>query len=107
MSATPASAGESRRNFARAEGLWYMRHAGVLARWPILAEGWAQRVEDRRLAAEAPGRGTGADAAAPGGSGAADGRADRRGLAGRHLEGDGGQEAQGGTGDGQAAAQAH
>lgn len=96
MSATPAPAGESRRNFAREEGLWYLRHAGVLARWPILAEGWAQRVEDRRLAAEAPGR-----------SGAAAGRSDRRGLAHRHLEGDGGQEAQGGTGDGQAAAQAH
>ena len=101
MSATPAPAGESRRNFAREEGLWYLRHAGVLARWPILAEGWAQRVEDRRLAAEAPGR-TGPTRAQARRTGGRIGRA-----AGRHLEGDGGQEAQGGTGDGQAAAQAH
>jgi hypothetical protein len=47
---------ESRRVFARAEGLWYLRHASVLARWPVLSEEWARRIEDRRLAAETPER---------------------------------------------------
>lgn len=38
------------RNFARPEGLHYMRHAEALARWPILDEEWARRIEARRLA---------------------------------------------------------
>ena len=54
--ADPAPApGETRRVFARAEGLWYLRHAAVLARWPILAESWARRVESRRLEGATPG----------------------------------------------------
>jgi hypothetical protein len=51
-----AAPAESRRNFARAEGVWYLRHASVLARWPILPEEWARRIEERRIAAQAPGR---------------------------------------------------
>ncbi len=38
------------RNFARPEGLHYLRHAAALARWPILDEEWARRIEARRLA---------------------------------------------------------
>ena len=30
---------------ARADLLWYLRHADALARWPVLREEWAQRVE--------------------------------------------------------------
>ena len=37
------------RNFARPEGLHYMRHAEALARWPVLDEEWARRIEARRL----------------------------------------------------------
>jgi hypothetical protein len=40
------------RNFARPEGLWYMRHADALSRWPILDEEWARRIEARRLGVE-------------------------------------------------------
>lgn len=35
---------------ARADLVWYLRHADALARWPALAEPWAQRIEARRLA---------------------------------------------------------
>ena len=45
------------RNFARAEGLWYMRHADALARWPILDEPWARRIEAKRLGVDHPDRG--------------------------------------------------
>lgn len=27
----------------------HIRHADVLSRWPVLAEGWARRIEDARL----------------------------------------------------------
>jgi hypothetical protein len=49
---------------ARADLLWYLRHADALARWPVLREEWAQRVELRRLAPEGERRGR-----APGGPG--------------------------------------
>lgn len=45
------------RNFARPEGLWYMRHKAALSRWPILDEPWARRIEARRLAIDEPERG--------------------------------------------------
>lgn len=35
---------------ARADLVWYLRHADALARWPVLPEPWAQRVEAERLA---------------------------------------------------------
>lgn len=41
---------------ARADLLWYLRHADALARWPALKEPWAQRIERRRLAPEAERR---------------------------------------------------
>jgi hypothetical protein len=41
---------EDPRLRARADLLWYLRHADALARWPVLTEEWAQRVEHRRLA---------------------------------------------------------
>jgi hypothetical protein len=44
------------RNFARPEGLWFMRHRDALARWPVLDEAWARRVEAKRLAEEGEGR---------------------------------------------------
>ncbi len=39
------------RDRARPELLWYMRHAAVLARWPVIDEEWAATIERRRLAA--------------------------------------------------------
>lgn len=53
--------GESRanwenRNFARPEGLHYLRHADALARWPILDEPWARQIEAKRLGKEPPQR---------------------------------------------------
>jgi hypothetical protein len=52
----PGSPSDARLR-ARAELLWYLRHADALARWPALAEPWAQRIEARRLAPDgAPGR---------------------------------------------------
>ena len=45
------------RNFARPEGLWYMRHAAALSRWPILDEPWARQIEARRIARDHPDRG--------------------------------------------------
>jgi hypothetical protein len=44
----PGSPADARLR-ARAELLWYLRHADALARWPALAEPWAQRIEARRL----------------------------------------------------------
>jgi len=38
------------RDRARAEHLWYMRHEQALARWPVIGEPWAMRVEEARLA---------------------------------------------------------
>ena len=34
-----------------------MRHADALARWPILDEPWARRIEARRLGVDHPDRG--------------------------------------------------
>ena len=34
---------------SRGENYRHIRHAEVLARWPVLAEPWARRVEDARL----------------------------------------------------------
>jgi hypothetical protein len=53
---TPAVSGPEIRTFARAEGVWYLRHAGALSRWPVLAEQWAQDVERLRLAETDPNR---------------------------------------------------
>lgn len=38
------------RDRARPEILWFMRNEQVLERWPVLAEPWARRIEDRRQA---------------------------------------------------------
>ena len=48
---------EDARSRARADLLWYLRHADALARWPVIGEGWAQAVELRRLHGEGDGRG--------------------------------------------------
>ena len=53
---TPAVSGPEIRTFARAEGVWYLRHAGALSRWPVLTESWAQEVERLRLAESDPNR---------------------------------------------------
>ena len=53
---TPAVSGPEIRTFARAEGVWYLRHAGALSRWPVLTEDWAQEVERLRLAESHPNR---------------------------------------------------
>ncbi len=53
---TPAVSGPEIRTFARAEGVWYLRHAGALARWPVLTEDWAQEIERLRLAESDPRR---------------------------------------------------
>lgn len=42
-------AGDGARSRARADLIWYLRHAEALARWPVLAEPWAQTIERRRL----------------------------------------------------------
>jgi hypothetical protein len=41
--------GDDPRLRARADLVWYLRHADALRRWPVLAEGWAQAVEAHRL----------------------------------------------------------
>jgi hypothetical protein len=46
---SPATPGDDPRLRARADLLWYLRHADALARWPVLREAWAQRIELRRL----------------------------------------------------------
>ncbi len=51
----PPPANWENRNFARAEGLHYLRHADALARWPILDEQWARQIEAKRLALLARG----------------------------------------------------
>ena len=45
----PSPAADGARSRARADLVWYLRHADALARWPVLAEPWARRIEDRRL----------------------------------------------------------
>jgi hypothetical protein len=45
------------REQARAELVWFLRHADALARWPVIAEPWAVRQEEQRLAREAERRG--------------------------------------------------
>ncbi len=42
---------ERRMIYAKGENYRYIRHAQILDRWPILAEPWARRVEQRRLSA--------------------------------------------------------
>ncbi len=45
------------RDRARPELLWFVRHKDVLDRWPVLAEAWAARIEERRAAEiNPPGR---------------------------------------------------
>jgi hypothetical protein len=44
-----SSAGDGARSRARADLIWYLRHADALARWPVLTEPWAQRIERHRL----------------------------------------------------------
>ncbi len=51
---SPNRATWENRNFARPEGLWYMRHAAALSRWPVVDEDWARRVEARRIATDHP-----------------------------------------------------
>jgi hypothetical protein len=41
---------------SRAEGVWYIRHAEALERWPLLPEAWARAVEARRLEELSPSR---------------------------------------------------
>lgn len=38
----------------RPELLWFLRHRDALARWPVLPEQWAERIEDRRRAESEP-----------------------------------------------------
>src|SRR5262245_60865780 len=45
----PGAQPEDPRLRARADLLWYLRHADALSRWPVLPEAWARRVERRRL----------------------------------------------------------
>ncbi|MFP5451185.1 MAG: hypothetical protein ACLGG9_05470 [Thermoleophilia bacterium] len=43
---------EGRRTIvARDENLRHVRHGGILERWPIVGEGWAEAVEETRLGA--------------------------------------------------------
>jgi len=52
--AAPTRANWENRNFARPEGLHYLRHAEALARWPILDEAWARQIEAKRLGLDRP-----------------------------------------------------
>jgi hypothetical protein len=47
---------DTNRNFARAELLWFVRHAQTLVNWPILPEPWAEAIERKRIEAESPDR---------------------------------------------------
>jgi len=40
---------ERRMIFAKGENYRHIRHAQILERWPILAEPWARKIEQRRL----------------------------------------------------------
>jgi len=55
MDPPSGTAHDDARSRSRPDLLWYLRHADALARWPVLAEPWAQRVERRRLEAPATG----------------------------------------------------
>ena len=44
-----SGAADGARSRARADLVWYLRHADALARWPVLSEPWAQNIERRRL----------------------------------------------------------
>jgi hypothetical protein len=44
-----SGADDGARSRARADLVWYLRHADALARWPVLSEPWAQSIERRRL----------------------------------------------------------
>ena len=55
---TPGISAPEIRTFARPEGVWYLRHAGALSRWPVLTVEWAQRVERLRLDESDPRRET-------------------------------------------------
>lgn len=46
--ATPTE--ERRMIYAKGENLRHVRHGEILARWPVLAEPWARRIEESRLA---------------------------------------------------------
>lgn len=48
---TQAEPIERRMVYAQGGNLRHVRHAQLLARWPILAEPWARKVEEGRLAA--------------------------------------------------------
>ena len=51
-------ADEDPRLRARADLVWYLRHADALRRWPVLPEGWAQAVEAHRLGEGEDGSGS-------------------------------------------------
>ena len=40
---------ERRLIFAKGENYRHIRHAAILERWPIIAEPWARRIEQKRL----------------------------------------------------------
>lgn len=40
---------ERRLIFAKGENTRHLRHAQVLGRWPVLAEAWARRIEERHV----------------------------------------------------------
>lgn len=40
---------EDPRLRARADLVWYLRHADALRRWPVLPEDWARAIEAHRL----------------------------------------------------------
>ena len=42
---------------ARADLVWYLRHADALRRWPVLPEGWARAVEAHRTGGHDRGAG--------------------------------------------------
>jgi hypothetical protein len=42
------------RDRARPELLWYLRHERALKAWPVIAEEWARRVDERHRAETAP-----------------------------------------------------
>ena len=45
---------DGRRESVRAENQWFIRHAAVLERWPVLPEPWALRLQERLDAESAP-----------------------------------------------------
>lgn len=50
----PDSHFHTARDRTRPELLWFLRHKQALARWPVLAEPWAIRIENRRRAETDP-----------------------------------------------------